>query len=88
MATPEMFPSDWQEQVHKALEKMRETNPTKAVFGLMLPQDWQHELSHYVRNGEVRRMFGVRAVAFGGKAISSFDEPGERKELKQAKKAG
>lgn len=88
MTTPETIPTDWQEQVSNALEKMRATDPTKAVFGVTLPEGWKPELEYYVRNGEMRRMFGVRAVSFGGKTISSFDAPGEKKEAKIHKKAG
>lgn len=87
MATQETFPTDWQEQVATALEKMKTTNPTKAVFGLMLPENWKSELEYHARNGELRRMFGVKAVAFGGKTVSSFEEPG-KKETKSQKKAG
>jgi len=88
MASPEMFPTDWQEQVHNALDKMRTEDPTRAVFGITLPESWKDELTYHARNGELRRMFGVKAVAFGGKGISSFDAPGEKMEKKTSKKAG
>lgn len=85
MATHETFPENWQEQVLTALEKMRTADPTKAVFGVMLPESWKSELEVYSRSGELRRLFGLRAIAFGGKTISPFDGP---KETKTTKKAG
>ena len=87
MSAPETIPTDWQETVMTTLDKIRAADPTKANFGITLPESWKSELDYYSRSGELRRLFGVRAVAFGGKTITSFDAP-VKKETKPTKKAG
>lgn len=87
MATVTEFPTNWHELVADALTKARHDNPTKAVWGVSLPESWMSELQYYARNGELSRMFGVRAVSFSGKTIGTFDAPAP-KEAPKSKKAG
>ena len=77
------LPEDWQSQVTHALHKMKEDDPTRNVFGLSLPESWKGELTTYVRNGDLRRMFLVKAISFSGSDISRLDPP-ETKEDKKA----
>jgi hypothetical protein len=87
MAGAAAFPTNWQEIVTEALKEARKAQPGRAVFGIMLPDDWKSELQSYAQNGELRRLFGVKAVAFSGKTISTFDFP-KAKEASSPKKVG
>lgn len=82
MAT-ETFPLNWHLLVREVLAKASASNPTKEVWGVNLPESWMSELQYYQRSGELMKMFGVRAVSFGGKTISVVDEP--KKTPKSAK---
>jgi len=62
----------------KAKSDMETADPTKTVFGLSLPADWKHELTPYVRSGELARLLKVKAITFEGKKITGV-EPPERK---------
>lgn len=88
MAAVAGCPTNWQALVTESLEKARRDEPMKAVFGISLPESWKSELQTYVQNGELSRLFNVRAVSFEGKTISTFDAPKTTKEAPKAKKGG
>jgi len=85
MAAIAAFPTNWHELVLVALEKSRLAEPSKAAFGLSLPESWKSELQRYVFNGELGRLFGVRSVTFTGKTIGTFDAPGAKEAHKPRK---
>jgi len=59
----------------EALAEMKKGDPTKAVFGLSLPSSWKGELAKYAMNGDLRRMFHVKAITFEGAKISRLEPP-------------
>ena len=76
------LPKDWQKLVLETMEQMQKDDVAKAIFGLRFPEKWKPHLLKYVRNGEVRRMFKLRAISFGGTTIERFDDPNLTKSKK------
>lgn len=72
------LPADWQFQVHEALKEMTLDDSTQTVFGLSLPATWKHGLEAFVRSGEVKRLFKVKAITFEGKNITRLEPPKPR----------
>lgn len=79
------LPTDWQEQVINALIEAKRNNPSKAIWGVSLPEHWVGELRPHAYSGELRNLFGIRAVSFSGKTIGTFEAP---KETPKSKKVG
>ncbi len=69
------LPEDWQSKVQEALTKLENERPEEEVFGLSLPEPWKYELELYVRNGDLRRLFKIRAVSFAGSSITRLENP-------------
>jgi len=88
MAAQAEMPSNWQEVVQSTMKKAVQDDPTRAVFGLVFPDSWKPELMSYVRNGEVGRLFGVKAISFGGSKVTVTYPPDKKEEAKAQKKAG
>jgi len=69
------LPEDWQYQVLEAVRKLEDECPLEELFGVSLPARWKPELDPFVRNGDLHRLVGVRAVSFSGEGISRLKDP-------------
>jgi len=55
-------PENWQHLVMEALADFRKAGP---VYGIALPDVWKGELSAFMRDGQLNKMFGLKRVSFG-----------------------
>ena len=70
-------PDNWQHQVVEALAEFRKSGP---VYAIALPSSWKGELSSFMRDGQLNKMFGVKRVAFSeGKTIEKLEDPSTTK---------
>lgn len=76
------LPVDWHIQLMEAIKKAQKTDPTRAVFGISLPESWKSHLTYYVRNGELRRLFGITAFTFAGNEIKALYPPSKEEATK------
>jgi hypothetical protein len=91
MPAHEKMPENWQEVVFVGMRQAVTNDPTRAIHGLSLPESWKSELTPFVRNGEVGRLFGVKAVTFSGKEVRALYKPpeeGKEEPRKSTKKGG
>lgn len=67
------LPEDWQQQAMRAKAQMERDDPSRVVWGLVLPVAWKTELRP--RQVDVRRLLGVKAITFDGKKIERLEPP-------------
>jgi len=83
------LPPDWQAQVQEFIrdyyfdkkmvdgQEMDVAKNVPPLWGLSFPQSWRSELTLYVRDGQLYRMFKVKRFSFSGSSISVLEEPKE-----------
>jgi len=71
-------PEDWQETTMATVQELKRD---PELYGVGLPIAWRGELADFHRNGELRKLLGVKRVGFvkGDKVVALIDDTKETK---------